>query len=177
MVSKVKSGKALEDFILIFGKLLQLYYKEGTLVLLKYIKTCFLKSFQLNTNLEKLQLQGKKKKRTLKEQAPEVFVSGYPTKCGKQPRIISAEEAKEATNAVMQYPKTSTEGFPQRWYICDQTGSHPYPRSTSINDLSNDNIVPYLPCCFKTEQDLGPKGEAGKQTKPYANYFYDVPSS
>ena len=173
LVSKVNSAKALEDFILIFGKLLQLYYKEAPGII-KIYNELLNEKFPTEYKPRKAPAPGKKKKRTLKEQAPEVFVSGYPTKCGKQPRIISAEEAKEATNAVMQYPKTSTEGFPQRWYICDETRSYIFP-GLQENDLSNNIIVPYLPCCFKTKQDLGPKGEAGKQTKPYANYFYDVP--
>ena len=173
LVSKVNSAKALEDFILIFGKLLKLYYKKAPGII-KIYQDLLSEKFPTEYKPRKAPAPGKKKKRTLKEQAPEVFVSGYPTKCGKQPRIISAEEAKEATHAVMQYPKTSTEGFPQRWYICDQNTSYKFP-GLQENNLSNNNIVPYLPCCFKTKQDLGPQGEVGKQTKPYANYFYDIP--
>ena len=184
LVSKVKSGKDLEDFILIFGKLLKLYYSKAPEIIKIYQDLLHPldpdsappanKKFPPTYKPRKALVKGKKMKATLKEQAPEVFVSGYPTKCGNQPRIISTEEARNEENVVMRYPKTTTEGFTQRWYVCDQDISHPYP-GLRINDLSNNNIVPYLPCCFKTKQDLGPKGEVGKQTKPYSHYFYDIP--
>ena len=178
LVKNVSSRSDLEDFMLIFGKLLTLYYIKapGIIKIYKELLSTSEK-FPPEYQRRKAPAKGKKTKITLKEQAPEVFVSGYPTKCGDQPRIISAEEAKEAKEAnkvVMQYPKTSTEGFPQRWYVCDQNDTHTYP-GLRINDLSNNNIVPYLPCCFKTRQNLGAKEEPNKQTKPYAHYFYDIP--
>ena len=178
LVKNVSSRSDLEDFMIIFGKLLTLYYVKAPGIIKMY-KELLPDSevFPPKYKPRKALAKGKKTKATLKEQAPEVFVSGYPTKCGDQPRIISTQEVREAKAAgkvVMQYPKTSTEGFPQRWYVCDEDDGHPYP-GLRFNNLSNSNIVPYLPCCFKTPQDLGRKGEQGKQTKPYAHYFYDVP--
>lgn len=178
LVKNVSSRSDLEDFMIIFGKLLARYYVKAPGII-KIYKELLPDSevFPPKYKPRKALVKGKKTKATLKEQAPEVFVSGYPTKCGDQPRIISSQEAKEAEEAgkvVMRYPKTSTEGFPQRWYVCDQEDGHPYP-GLRFNNLSNSNIVPYLPCCFKTPQDLGRQGEPGKQTKPYAHYFYDVP--
>jgi antitoxin component of RelBE/YafQ-DinJ toxin-antitoxin module len=174
LVKNVKSKSSLEEFTIIFGKLLALYYKEASKIIKIYQDLLPVGTFPPKFRTRKPFVKNKKIHKTLKEQAPEVFVSGYPTKCGNQPRIISAEEAKESKNIVMQYPKTATEGFPQRWYVCDVDKTHPYP-GLRVNDLSNNNLVPYLPCCFKTPQDLGREGEVGKQSKPYAHYFYDVP--
>lgn len=173
LISNVQNKSDLDKFILIFGKLLALYYKKAPGVIRYYQSLLPPGTFPPKYQSRKAAAKGKKTKKTLKEQAPEVFVSGYPTKCGNQPRIISAEEAAETKNVVMQYPKTATEGFPQRWYVCDEDSSHPYP-GLRDNDLSNNNIVPYLPCCFKTPQDIR-GGQDGKQTKPYAHYFYDIP--
>ena len=120
LISNVKSQTDLENFTVIFGKLLTLYYMEADKVIRVYQSLLEKGTFPPKYQARKAAARGKKTKKTLKEQAPEVFVSGYPTKCGNQPRIISAEEAKNTDNIVMQYPKTATEGFPQRWYVCDQ---------------------------------------------------------
>lgn len=174
LVSDVRSSSDLEDFIILFGKLLRLYYTKAPQVIKTYQELLAPETFPPKYQPRKPPVKGKKNKIPLGRQAPEVFVAGYPTKCGNQPRIISAEEAKEEDKAVMLYPKTATEGFPQRWYVCDETPGFPYPGLRS-NELSNSDIVPYLPCCFKTKQDLGPKGGEGRQPKPYDHYFYNVP--
>ena len=171
LVSNAKSRSALEDFMTIFGKLISLYHKKAPQIVKIYQSLLSPTIFPPVYKPRKPLPKGKKTKVTLKEQAPEVFVSGYPTKCANQPRIISRVESKDHDN-VMEYPKTPDEGFPQRWYVCDEHPSHPYP-GLRVNDLSNKNIVPYLPCCFKTRQDI--KEDKSKQTKPYAHYFYDIP--
>ena len=174
LVSDVKSKRALEDFTLIFGKLLALYYRRAPKIIEVYRALLPPRTFPPKYQPRKAPVKGKKKGIPLSKQAPDVFVAGYPTKCTHQPRIISAEEAKEEEGTVMHYPKTATEGFPQRWYVCDEDPGFSYP-GLRTNDLSNNDIVPFLPCCFKTPQDLGPKGVEGKQTKIYGHYFYDLP--
>jgi hypothetical protein len=177
LVSDVKSASALNDFITIFGKLLRLYYQKVPALTKLYQDLLSPDPFPPEYQGRAVVAPGKKKGEPLSKIAPGVFVSGYPTKCTHQPRVVSEEEALEAKRAgsvAMQYPKTQNEGFPRRWYLCDQDSAYPYPGLRS-NELQNSDIVPYLPCCFKIKQDWGPEGKKGAHPKAYDNYFYDKP--
>lgn len=169
LVSDVKSKRALDYFVDIFGKLLTLYYEKAPDVIKFYRSLLAPKRFPPPYKKLADVAPGKKKDIPLSSIAPEVFVSGYPTKCTHQPRIVGRDE--EETKSVMEYPKTPDEGFPQRLYSCDRHPTHPYP-GLRTNPLSNNDIVPFLPCCFKTPQDLGPDG---KGNKIFDHYFYDAP--
>ena len=177
LISDVKSEEALNNFTFIFAKLLALYYQKAPQVIAFYQNLLEPQMFPPEFQRRADPVKGKKKGIPLSRQAPEVFVAGYPTKCTHQPRLITEEEANLAREQgldVMVYPKTNNEGFPQRWYLCDQQDAYPFP-GLRTNDLSNKDIVPFLPCCFKTKQDWGPTGKAGKSTKIYGHYFYDMP--
>ena len=104
----------------------------------------------------------------LKDLAPEVFVNGYPPTCPHQPTIIDDSEVKEAESEgkqVMRYPKEAdaTENFPVRNYVCNhETSIYPGLRN---NPLSNNDIVPYLPCCYE-------KNHSEIQGTEYRQYFF-----
>ena len=104
----------------------------------------------------------------LKDLAPEVFINGYPPTCPHQPTIIDDSEVKEAESEgkqVMRYPKESdaSENFQSRNYICNHdTAIYTGLRS---NPLSNNEIVPYLPCCYE-------KNHSEIQGSEYRQYFF-----
>ena len=175
LVSDVKSEEALSEFMIVFGKLLAIYNEKAPKIIKIYQELLPPGTFPSTYLSRAAPVKRKKKTIPLSKQAPEVFVAGYPTKCTHQPSIISAEEAKAEKRDVMHYPKTDSEGFPQRWYVCDNNSRYPYP-GLRTNVLSNNDVVPYLPCCFKTKQDLGPNvSTQGKLIKLYGHYFYDLP--
>jgi len=102
----------------------------------------------------------------LKNLAPEVFTEGYPPLCNDKPSIIAddlVEKAQEKGYKVMTYPKSEDEGFPQRNYICKKPNIK-YP-GLRDNPLSNNFLVPYLPCCYKSDHS--------KKRGIYQYYYYD----
>lgn len=175
LISDALNTAAINNFIMVFGKLLQLYYMRAPEII-KFYRTLLGKSFPPPYKGRAPPVQGIKTKIPLSQIAPEVFVSGYPSRCTHEPRIISEEEAQKADLQVMLYPKTPDEGFPQRWYICDRSPKYPYPGLRS-NPLSNNDLVPFLPCCFKANQDKeGDEKEDDEETsRIYGHYFYGKP--
>ena len=173
LVSDVSNEANLNKFTVIFSKLLKLYFERAPKII-KFYQSLLTTKFPPNYRPRALPPKGKKENIPLSKQAKDVFVSGYPTKCGNPPRIITAQEAKKTDKIVMQYPKSDSEGFQQRWYVCDNDRKFIYP-GLRTNDLINNDLVPYLPCCFKSKQDFGPKVAKGIQTKIYGHYFYGLP--
>jgi hypothetical protein len=104
----------------------------------------------------------------LKDLAPEVFVNGYPPTCPHQPTIIDDSEIKDAESEgkqIMRYPKESdvSDNFQTRNYICNHdTAIYPGLRS---NPLSNNDVIPYLPCCYE-------KNHSEIQGTEYRQYFF-----
>ena len=64
----------------------------------------------------------------------------------------------------MQYPKTDNEGFIPRNYICNHN-INKYP-GLMENTLENNDIVPYLPCCYGVNY-------ATKPGSIYRHYYYE----
>jgi ubiquitin C-terminal hydrolase len=132
--------------------------------------------------------KGEKRKRRVKnvklsEYAPDLFVSDYTRKCNqsRMPSIVSEEEAltlKEQGKDVMKFPRDPikngvvfpSDGENQHYYICNHK-EHPYV-GLKENKLSNSDIYPYTPCCFKAEQSEKDefrryyKGEEMAEPKP-----------
>ena len=110
----------------------------------------------------------------LKDLAPEVFVNGYPPTCPHQPTIIDdieLDEAKREGKHIMRFPKEedATDNFPIRNYICNHEKAI-YPGLRS-NPLSNNDVVPFLPCCYEKDHNEIPGTE-------YRQYFFgDQPKS
>jgi len=173
LISDVSNSQNIANFTTIFGKLLQMYYLKAPELILYYQKLLGVKNFPEEYSERASIIPGKKIGLTLSQQAPLLFVKNYPTKCNHAPRIISEEESeivKSNGYDVMKYPKTADEGIPQRWFVCDSLKKYPYP-GLKKNDLSNRDIIPYLPCCLQTKQDNG----IGKSSATYDHYFYDQP--
>ena len=110
----------------------------------------------------------------LKDLAPEVFVNGYPPTCPHQPSIIDdteVEEERKEGKAIMRFPKDedATDNFPSRNYVCNHEKAI-YPGLRS-NPLSNNDVVPFLPCCYE-------KDHSQIQGTEYRQYFFgDQPKS
>jgi hypothetical protein len=104
----------------------------------------------------------------LKNIAPQIFLPGYPKTCSKQPIIVSEEKEQELINEgipVMKYPMSEDEGFGiPRNYVCKQHPTHPFPGLIRNPFPQNNDIVPFLPCCFEKDQST-------KVGNPYGVYF------
>lgn len=99
---------------------------------------------------------------TNKDIAPEVFVAGYSQKCSHPPTIIddddhdALEEARQKGRQIMRYPKDG-ELFRPRNYVC-KDNIFKYPGLHENTFEKNNDIVPYLPCCFKKDKDIPMSG-------------------
>ena len=159
-ITKADTLEAAQLFQTIFSKLMYIYNTQYKKIVTFYHK--FIPKFGERTKREPKLPKSLK----LKDIAPEVFVKGYPPKCPKQPTIIDDEEVPQAIadgKAVMTYPKTPDEGFPQRNYICDHKDAK-YP-GLRDNQLGNKELVPWLPCCYVSDH-------ANMEGKPYGHYFF-----
>lgn len=177
LISQAESSKILNEFVEIF-KILMYFYKSNAtdLTALYYdnVPQLFdnlpelLKIKKVRTEskdvgivqLTKKKVQGKKdnaKIKRLRELAPDLFVKGYARKCqcALQPIIVTDEEMaawkQQLVNGqqrqVMPFPKDN----PQWNFVCPDDKS-PYPGLKLNDELSNKNVYPYIPCCFKTDQ-------------------------
>lgn len=141
-----------------FSKLLAIYDQKYPEIM------AFYKTFTPMTEKKKDKSQTTPKTRlTNKDIAPEVFVSGYSQRCGVPPTIIddndlkALEKARTEGRQIMRYPKDG-ELFRPRNYVCNDTKSR-FPGLHENPFEENNNIVPYLPCCFKND-----KNKPGSQT-------------
>jgi len=170
-IVKAENIEAVVAFQDTFSKFLSLYDKKYDEIITFYKKyiTDFGKSEKDTSKTAKPGVIGPK----LKDIAPEVFVAGYPTKCTHAPTIINDEEVieeakKDETDKtkrqVMRYPNDS-ELFRPRNYICKYT-DYKYPGLHENTFEKNNDIVPYLPCCFK--KDNSKRGSNNN----YCEYFY-----
>ena len=93
-----------------------------------------------------------KKRKLLKEQVPDLFIKGYPSKCQqkKQPFIVDDENLDDF---IKKYGKNKVINYYGKHYACDdgETNIYKYPGLQS-NELKNKNKYPYLPCCFEDDQ-------------------------
>jgi len=96
--------------------------------------------------------------KNLSEYAPDLFISGYARKCSgsatnmRQPVIIEEKKRKEWGFSDIMPFKYNNKNI----YFGCPNEDFPYP-GLQINDLTNKNIYPCLPCCFKTPQMNKPK--------------------
>jgi len=146
-ITSAENINAVQAFQELFSKLMIVYDQEYQTIVdfySEYIKD-FGKIKQSKTQT--------RTKLTIKDIAPEVFVTGYPQRCPQAPTIIDDDEELEKAlkdgYEIMTYPKEteSTQNFPSRKYICkDPVAKFPGLRD---NPLENNDVVPYLPCCYK----------------------------
>jgi len=145
-ISYSANAKAVLLFQDLFSKLLSIYNSKYIDLVKIYAK------FIPNFGVKEQKVIKKLPEPRLKDIAPEVFPPGYSKKCNAQPTIISDEEVEQAESdgkQVMTYPLSSEEGILPRNYVCNHE-KYPYPGLRS-NPLSNQELVPYLPCCFKRD--------------------------
>lgn len=167
----IEAVKAFQD---VFAKLMGLYnekYEEIVKFYREYIpnfgkdKKKKLDKIDTITNIEK------SKTKTLKDIAPELFVSGYAQKCAYHPTIIEDDEVEEVEAdgyAIMRYPKEE-EGFESRNYVCNSEKNkkagaiHP---GLLDNQLPNSDLFPYIPCCYTKNHNEPNKGNI------FRHYYY-----
>ena len=171
-IASAENLKAVNAFQELFSELLSVYdqkYEEIIAFYQKYIpdfgtikkKRLRLPSKQINTE-----------KQLIKDIAPEIFVVGYPQRCPQAPTIIddedykAIEKAKKDGKKIMRYPKDGGILKPRN-YVCNYT-DYQYP-GLRDNPLENNDLVPYLPCCYKKDHDFLDSG------KIFRYYYYDEP--
>ena len=163
-VSKADSIQSVKLFQEILGKLLVLYEKEKDSVV------SFYKNYLPTFGDEQQQVEKKREESKLTTEAPEIFVANYSRNCksDRLPTLISEEEASIAYGkglSVMKFPRDVPEeknafkfpmdGVDQNYYICN----NPEYKYVGIrnNKLKNDDAYPYVPCCYKSNQEKKPK--------------------
>lgn len=95
----------------------------------------------------------------LQEEAPELFVLNYARRCQcpLQPIIVDAEEAEawKQRRVGPMFQERQIMPFPRdnpRWNFVCPDDNNPYPGVKLNTELSNKDIFPYVPCCFKKDQ-------------------------
>lgn len=142
-VREAKDSESALKAIDMLSKLFVIYDREYKGIISEYRK--YIPNFGQNT-VEPLPEYTPK---SLKDVAPDIFLSGYAKKCAFMPTIISDKEAKLTDKEVMVFPKPGGNSDPRN-YICD----HPeniYP-GLRENPLENSDKFPYIPCCYKKNQ-------------------------
>jgi predicted DNA-binding protein (MmcQ/YjbR family) len=152
---KIKNITLIENFVNLFSRFLSLYKIEKDQIIKNY-KEIYP---EFRENIIPVR-NDNKSAQSLKDIVPDLFTSNYSRVCTKPPQIIDQGDFKEE---IMQFPKNSNEGEIHS-YIC------PYDDYKFIglrdNILSSKEKYSYLPCCFKTDQNV--KG------KTYYNYLNDI---
>ena len=129
----------------------------------------------------------------LQNSRPELFVLGYPGKCGKekQPRLVSGKKAKKLISRfAKRFKEQGVENFKEMakhkllnfpngsddWYVCDprdedekKPHSHLWPALMENKIATNREENPYFPCCF-IKDHLGP----GKVDSHLKNYLESI---
>jgi hypothetical protein len=169
-ITQAESLDVANQFVKIFSRLMQFYKAEKPNVERIFIN--FIPELGQPLDLAKpikitvKQPTGKKgagdsKIERLKELAPDLFVNGYARKCQCvfQPIIVPDDEIQAWKKNTFIYKETVTERqvmpFPAdnpRWNFVCPNDSAPFPGVKSNKDLSNKDIYPYVPCCFKDDQ-------------------------
>jgi hypothetical protein len=97
----------------------------------------------------------------LRKLAGDVFVANYARKCQRpfQPKLIRLDEAAawqrkyiirgntQEERQILSFPKEN----PKYILVCPDD-KYPYPGVMENKTLSNRNVYPYIPCCFRRNQ-------------------------
>lgn len=184
-ISQAESREVVEEFIKIFRLLMRYYLDNYQKLLLSYVKIVpelehlgsYIAQRRKKTELpanEGTYISGssinisKKSKanaqsvesriRQLREQAPDLFISGYPRLCQKkwQPVIIDTSEinAWRQRRVPPTYNERQVLPFTKdnpRWFFVCPDDELPYP-GVKQNTLANEDLYPYIPCCYGTDQ-------------------------
>lgn len=161
------SKSAIYRFYDLITKLISYYTKNKETVEKEYLKIFpnlkFSKFKEVKRTLyqKKSSKKGKVKRELLKFYAPDVFITGSPRLCqkGRQPIILENEDDvknftdqqftykdKIRNREVLRFPRDN----PIYNFGCEDNKS-PFIGVKKSN-LSNNNIFPYIPCCFEKPQ-------------------------
>jgi hypothetical protein len=163
-----KDRKSVEVFQEMFSKLLVIYGNNYNEIVEIY--RMYLPDFGDVSDVQVV-----KKKIKPKTIAPEIFIKTYSRKCKEErmPTIVSdkrAKKYKKKGSQVMVFPRDkpdegplySSDGVNQQNYVC-LNPEYPFP-GVQQNKKDNKDVFPYVPCCFKTDQN--------KPGKNYSKYFF-----
>lgn len=156
-VNKARNTEAVKNLQEFLSKMFVIYNNDYYSIVEEYRK--FIPDFGKEVVVEKV----KKRKKALKDVAPEIFLSNYSRKCGNVPTIITDEEAENTDKAVMLFPKSPEEGI-QRNYVCNFPDKQ-YP-GLMKNKMKNSDKFPYIPCCYARNQ-------ADIQGSLYRKYYFN----
>uniref|UniRef100_A0A6C0H4D6 Uncharacterized protein n=1 Tax=viral metagenome TaxID=1070528 RepID=A0A6C0H4D6_9ZZZZ len=166
-----KNIESVNEFKKLLSKLLGVYDQKYQEILDFY--RFYIPDFQIDKDkslLDKTKVKGTKPL-TNKDIAPEVFVVGYPLRCANAPTIIDDDDEKAFKEAedkglqIMRYPKDNS-AFPSRNYVCNKNREARFPGLQKNKFEKNNELVPYLPCCFKKDNN-----KVGSQSI-YRQYFH-----
>jgi len=167
----IEAVKAFQD---ILAKLMGLYnekYEDIVKFYREYIPNFGKDKQKKLDKIDTIKTIENSKTKTLKDIAPELFVSGYAQKCAYHPTIIQDDEVEQAEAdgyAIMRYPKEE-EGFETRNYVCNSEKNKKagaiYPGLLE-NQLPNSDIFPYIPCCYTKNHNEPDKGNI------FRHYYY-----
>ena len=170
-ISSADSLRKAQQFMKIFARLMN-FYKENRNSIEQIYNTYIpeLKDFDVSKptvkSVRKIATDSKISR--LKQEAPDVFISGYARKClcPKQPIIIPDDEIDAWENLKFDYQGQKTKRqvfkFPPdnpKWnFVCPEN-DFPFPGVKVNDDLENKEKYPGLPCCFADDQ-LSPKSKS-----------------
>jgi hypothetical protein len=169
-ITQAESLDVANKFAKIFSRLMQFYKTEKANVERLFIN--YIPELEQPLAISKpvkitvKQPTGKKgvadsKIERLKEAAPDLFVNGYARKCQCvfQPIVVPDDEVDAWRNNTFVYKETVRQrqvmSFPPdnpKWNFVCPNDSAPFPGVKLNKDLSNKEIYPCVPCCFKDDQ-------------------------
>ena len=167
-ITQAESLETANQFIRIFSRLMQ-YYKAQKAEVERYYSTFIPELLQVGERPIQItvkQSTGKKgagdsKIERLKEVAPDLFVKGYARRCQCvfQPIAVPTDEIQAWQQHTFLYKDVPRERqimpFPPndpKWYFVCPNDSVPFPGVKLNKDLSNKEVYPCVPCCFKDDQ-------------------------
>jgi hypothetical protein len=187
-ITKADNSKSVEKFKDMLGKILIIYdekYNEIRDFYKQYIPEFgnVIEYIEEDTQVIKLS-----------KEVQEIFgIGGFYTYCEKKrtPTIISEEKAselKEEGKSVIKFPreipddpnitKYPSDGQNSRYYTCNHK-IHPYI-GIQKNNLKNSDNYPYVPCCFKRDQQKKPRYQhyyQGKEIKQIIKKQHNIIST
>lgn len=149
------SIKSIDNFRKILGKLMKVYDEKIDEIVEEYRQ--YIPDFGeiFLPELPKMSIE--------QDKASDVFVKNYSRYCPKERNltIIPGEEIdnyKGQGKQVLLFPRNKPENGPsfpsdgknQHYYVCNNP-NYPYP-GLKVNNLSNAEQFPFIPCCYKSDQ-------------------------
>ncbi len=142
-------------FLFIFSRLMKRYadLEHGLVESYLKINSTLLPFIQEEANLEQQtgQLSDLNPEKQLRKQMPDLFITGYNRVCSNPlPKLIKPEEVPEwqETRKILQVSSPVTGK--QSLFVCPDERFQ-YPRLMENKSLPNNNLYPYIPCCYETD--------------------------